>query len=499
MRPTLFLLLTTLLLLCAEGCREDLGPEALTRRTCSSCHTYVPPEALPKSVWSERILPEMAARMGIATFRYDPSQQLPPGEYDLARAHGFYPEAPTLRAGDWETVKKFILSNAPDTLAAPPALELDSLRQFTARTLSLDDRAGSLVSFIGKGTEGMVVGDGYGQLWNVSPEGEAKSILSLTLPLVHFTGGADSLLLEIGNIYPTEASNGKLYRVRNGTPTVLQDSLHRPVYHLAEDLDADGREEIVVCEYGNFSGAVSLLDPKPDGTYSYRRLLGTAGATRLVGADLDRDGRRDLVVLHAQGDEGIDVLTQRDDGSFDRTVLVRFPAVWGTSWFELVDMDGDGDLDLVTVHGDNADYSNVVKPYHGVRIYTNDGENHFTETFFQALPGATRVVARDFDRDGDVDLAVAANFADWRRQPESSFVYMEQRGTGAAPDFRTYGTPLALEGRWLIMEAGDYDGDGDEDLALGSFTLNPASVPNDLAVRWRESRTDLLLLDNTLR
>ena len=257
--------------------------------------------------------------------------------------------------------------------------------------------------------------------------------------------------------------------------------------------------EIVICEYGNFSGTLSLLDPAPDGSYTYRRLLGSAGATRVVGTDLNQDGRRDLVVLHAQGDEGIDVLHQQADGSYRRTVLLTFPAVWGTSWFELVDMDGDEDLDLVTVHGDNADYSNVIKPYHGVRIYTNDGDNEFSESFFQPLPGATRVVARDFDDDGDVDLAVAANFADWQRQPEASFVYMEQTGTDAAPTFRNYGTPLATEGRWLILEAGDYDGDGDQDLALGSFTLNPAAVPNDLARKWRESRTDVLLLENNLR
>ena len=499
MRPALFLFLACTLLFCAEACQEELGPEALTRRTCSSCHTYVAPQALPKAVWSDRILPEMAARMGIATFRYDPSYQLPRGEYELARAHGFYPAAPTLTAAEWKTVREYILSQAPDTLAAPDRVALDSLTQFTPRKLAVDDRPGSLVSFIGRGEDGLVVGDGYGQLYQVSPHGEATSLLSLEYPLVHFTGGEDSLVLEIGNIYPTEATNGKLYRLQNGRPTPLQDSLHRPVYHLVEDLDEDGQLEIVICEYGNFSGALSLLDPGPDGTYTYRRLLGTAGATRVVGADLNQDGRRDLVFLHAQGDEGIDVLYQRADGSFQRTVLLSFPAVWGTSWFELVDMDGDDDLDLVTVHGDNADYSNVLKPYHGLRIYSNDGNNEFTETYFQPLPGATRVVARDFDGDGDVDLAVAANFADWQRQPEASFLYMEQTGAPSKPSFRTYGTPLATEGRWLILEAGDYDGDGDQDLALGSFTLNPAAVPKDLALRWRETSTDVLLLENSFR
>ncbi|MGB3798480.1 MAG: VCBS repeat-containing protein, partial [Lewinella sp.] len=297
----------------------------------------------------------------------------------------------------------------------------------------------------------------------------------------------------------TEASNGKLYRLTGNGPVVIHDSLHRPVYHLQADIDDDGQPEIVVCEYGNYSGVLSLLDPDGRGGYTYRRLLGTAGAIRVVADDLNADGLTDLIVLHAQGDEGIDVLYQGTDQSFARETLLRFPAVWGTSWFELVDMDGDGDRDIVTAHGDNADYSNIIKPYHGVRIYTNDGENSFTETFFQPLPGATRVAARDFDGDGDIDLAVACNFADYLRQPEASFVYLDQVTPSPAIAFRPSTTPVALEGRWLILEAGDYDNDGDEDIALGSFTLNPAPVPDSLAQRWRDSRTDVLLLENTFR
>ena len=161
-----------------------------------------------------------------------------------------------------------------------------------------------------------------------------------------------------------------------------------------------------------------------------------------------------------------------------------------------MDFDGDGDLDLVTAHGDNADYSNVRKPYHGIRIYANDGSNHFSEAYFLALPGATRVVGRDFDGDGDTDFAVACNFADYANWPEASFVYLENLG-GETVKFRGQTTPLALDGRWLILEADDYDGDGDDDLALGSFTLNPSTVPAALSRRWRDGKTDLLYLENT--
>ncbi|PPK85796.1 VCBS repeat protein [Neolewinella xylanilytica] len=499
MRSIFFLLLAGLALIALKACSPKMGDEALVKETCSSCHRFVAPALLPRSIWEKRVLPEMGARLGMLTFGYDPARQLPPGEYELALAHGFYPQAPTLDPEAWERVRQYILTRAPDTLPLPRPLHLDSLSGFVARPLTLDDQDGSLITYIGQDASGLIVGDGYGQLTRVSPAGAVDTLVNLQLPLVHFTStGEDSLLLEIGNIYPTEASNGKLYRLTSAGPAVLYDSLHRPVYHMAADLDGDGAREIVICEYGNFSGALSLLDPDGSGGFTYRRLLGAAGCTRVVAADLNRDGLADLVVLHAQGDEGIDALYQQPDGSFLREPLLQFPAVWGTSWFELVDFDGDGDQDLITVHGDNADYSNVIKPYHGLRIYTNDGNDDFSETYFQPLPGATRVVARDFDRDGDFDLAVASNFADFDRQPQAAFVYLEQLTPGPGLSFHASTVPQALDGRWLILEAADYDQDGDDDIALGSFTLNPAPVPNTLARRWRESRTDVLLLENLL-
>lgn len=494
----LFLAPLALAFLFLGGCEpQDEDAERMAQH-CGSCHLAPAPDALPRNIWENRVLPEMGARLGMRTLGYDPVGQLGPEEYALAQAHGFYPDRPALTYEAWASLRQYILERAPDTLPAPPRLEPQPLDDFVAHRLDVDGQPGSLVTFLGFRDRGLLVGTGYGQLAHLSPAGERTALHSVRRPVVHYqadtTGG---LLLEIGNIYPTEASNGVLYRFGPGGRQILADTLHRPVHFLAEDLDGDGVQEIIVSEFGNYSGALTLLKRGAGGEYQRKRLLGTAGATRVVGADLNRDGRRDLIVLHAQGDEGIDALYQRADGTFERDRLLRFSPVWGTSWFELVDFDGDGDLDLITVHGDNADYSNVRKPYHGLRIYTNDGANAFTEIYFQPLPGATRVVARDFDRDGDTDLAVASNFADFAREPEAAFAYLEN--VSSAPGsvrFQPRTTPVALDGRWLILEAADYDGDGDDDLALGSFTLSPAPVPDTLATRWRDSNTDVILLEN---
>ena len=487
---------TTLLLL--AYCQTVPPGERLLDEHCATCHIGPAPASLPKSVWSRSVLPEMGARMGITTLGYDPLTELGPTEYAAARAAGHYPDQPTIDYDDWKVLCDYIVAQAPDTLPAPPPLAPGPLTGFTPTPLAIENKPGALITYLGPASApGLVSGDGYGKL-TVADRDTTVTRLTAKAPIVHYRAAPrGDLYLEIGNIYPTEASNGKLYRVtENGTETIA-DSLHRPVHFLSEDLDDDGQPEIVVCEYGHFTGALTLLQPVEEG-YRRKRLSGAAGATRVVAEDLNYDGRQDLVYLHAQGDEGIDVLYQEEDGTFNPTSLLRFPSVWGTSWFELADIDADGDLDLLTVHGDNADYSNVRKPYHGLRIWSNDGDNRFTESYFQALPGATRVLARDFDEDGDLDVAVACNFADFTHQPEASLVYLENLGNDC-PSFRARTTPAALLGRWLIMEAFDYDADGDEDILLGSFTLNPAPVPAEVAERWQSDSVDVLLLTNDLR
>lgn len=480
-------------------CGAEPTPRALLAEHCSSCHLAPAPASLPKEVWEHNILPEMGARMGIKSMTYDPATKLGETEYQLARDHGIYPETPTISQADWERLSAYILDQAPDSLRAPSLPDLDDLPGFTPHSISAEGKLGSLVTYLGREENGLVIGDGYGNS-SAWMHDEISIISTSRAPVVHRQPtAAGTMLLTIGNIYPTEASNGKLSLLHADGQTVIADSLHRPVYFLAVDLDDDGDEEIIVCEYGNFTGALTLLERMPSGAYRRSRLSGVAGSTRVVAEDLNADGRRDLVFLHAQGDEGIDVLYQQENGQFERESLLRFSPVWGTSWFELLDFDGDGDLDILTAHGDNADYSNILKPYHGLRIYTNDGRNRFSEAYFLPLPGATRLVARDFDHDGDTDVAVASNFADFRGHPGASFVYLENEGNPDSPTFTHRTTPLALNGRWLILEANDYDRDGDDDIVLGSFTLNPSSVPDTVERRWRDSDTDVLLLENRLQ
>ena len=55
-----------------------------------------------------------------------------------------------------------------------------------------------------------------------------------------------------------------------------------------------------------------------------------------------------------------------------------------------------------------------------------------------------------------------------------------------------------LAGRWLTMDVGDVDLDGDEDIVLGSFAMGWSNVSAELEARWRRGAVDIDSQKSTL-
>jgi hypothetical protein len=123
-------------------------------------------------------------------------------------------------------------------------------------------------------------------------------------------------------------------------------------------------------------------------------------ATSFTGAwaDYDRDGRLDLFVAN----EGTDFLYRnRGDGTFENVTGTAGITGQGVSrsaaW---ADFDRDGDLDLFVVNADGPDF-----------LYRNEGNGRFREVaailgIADNAPGGA-AAWEDFDRDGDLDIAIA--------------------------------------------------------------------------------------------
>src|SRR5262249_39637811 len=144
--------------------------------------------------------------------------------------------------------------------------------------------------------------------------------------------------------------------------------------------------DYVICGYGNYSGSLFLLNNKGD-HFEKIILRGKPGSIRSIVTDVNNDDRPDILALLAQGDEGVYLYEQGADGSFAERNLLQFSPSYGSISIELADFNNDGHADILYTSGDNADYSKILKPYHGLYVFLNDGHWNFSQRYFFHING----------------------------------------------------------------------------------------------------------------
>lgn len=485
--------------------RESVPPQfqrgwELAQIYCATCHLLPSPLLHTKTAWAHHVLPQMAYWLGVERMNYE---NLPEGK--LLQEASLYPVDPNIAQDDWFAIWDYYRAMAPGQPLPPPPKPKarPGLTNFVARKINFHTGAPmiSLVK-IEPAARRLWVGDAYaGLLASLGPAGVVARSFRLGNPPVSLQDGAGGgLVTLIGSFFPSDMLKGSVVSVPSeaGQPQPLLSSLRRPTDARAGDLNGDGREDLVVCSFGNRLGRLSWFENKGGGQYEEAVLLDRPGATVCELRDMDGDGRLDIIVLTGQAREGIFILYNRGGGDFHPAAVVEQPPAFGFVGFQLVDFDKDGHLDVLAVNGDNGDFPTPHKPYHGVRLYRNDGRNHFQEVWFYPMEGAYKAIAADFDGDGDLDIAAIAYYPDFEGGAPEGFVYLENRGPLRFQP-RTIAEDAA--GRWMVMDAGDLDGDGDLDLALGSFALGPTTIPVPPAVRdhWKTNGAAVLILENRRR
>jgi len=214
------------------------------------------------------------------------------------------------------------------------------------------------------------------------------------------------------------------------------------------DVDGDGDLDVVV---GNWGQSMVYLN---DGDGAFDTLSHTVGGggdnTRALAlGDVDGDGDLDLV-LGRDGQQNT-VYLNDGDGAFDTTSYSLSPSSDATYALAAGDVDGDGDLDLAVGNWSQQ----------GV-VYLNDGDGAFdtiSHTIGAASDNTRSLALADVDGDGDLDLAAANNGT-------QNVVYLNDGDGAFDTTSRAFGAGGDTTARTLA--AGDVDGDGDLDLAVGN-------------------------------
>lgn len=318
-------------------------------------------------------------------------------------------------------------------------------------------------------------------------------------------GATDLLVADLGSFYPDDHDRGRVVWLRRQketdsySPIVVASGLGRVADARPLDLDADGDLDLIVAEFGHYRTGnillfknIAALGELP--RFERRELDPRPGTIRVPVEDFNLDGKPDFVALVSQEYESVDLFVNQGNAQFHTYNLWAGPDLtFGCSGIELVDLDFDGDTDILLANGDAFDNS-YAHPSHGVQWLENLGELRFAFHRLTDLPGAHCALAGDVDLDGDLDVIAVAHLpsqvmpVSLRESSTASIVCLEQTSPRV---FDRHTLEVGLP-RHPTLEVGDFDNDGDLDFVVGShvFAMNPATAdartPPRLAIWWNQ-------------
>lgn len=451
-------------------------PEAI-RRFCGDCHALPLASRFERDVWYARI------RLG----------------YEFYVASG----RTDLDPPPFESVLRYYRENAPEKIVfpEPPAIDADWVSRYETTKLDWKD-AGYIspavssitwVDLMAPGESHLIVTDmrdGSVSLVNPDPQHRTRKVLCrignparVTPCDFDLDGHQDLVVSDLGSSRPFDHQLGKVVLLRRLPEStdfeqiVLLEGVGRVADVAVGDFAGDEQTDLIVGEFGyRYSGGIRLLinrsesDSKP--VFTTRLLDSRPGTVGLSAHDWNHDGNLDVAAMVSQEYESIELFINHQD-RFDRLNVFNGPDLtYGSSGIERVDLDQDGDQDILYTNGDSLD-NNFANLSHGVGWLENMGQLRFEHHRLLDLPGAFRALASDMDNDGDLDIVVTAYLPAQikpialRQSRPVAILLLEQT------------QPLQFErhvlergtARYPALEVADFNHDGKMDFAVGALSL----------------------------
>ncbi len=452
----------------------DPDVEARIVKCCSDCHALPKAESFPRNQWHEEVTRgyKYYARSGRTDL------ELPPLHATVAYFRSRAPEQivfPKTEEAETELATTFTATNIPmpqNTGVLPEIAHLRWTRlapEDDPLLLLCDMRYGYVAAADLHATQ-------------PSPQVLAKLHNPVHVEPCDLNGdhAIDLVVADLGSARPNDHDFGRVIWLRRQgeaeifDEVVLASGLGRIADVRPADLDEDGDTDLVVAEFGHYQkGGVIVMVNRSEAGHPLRfeqvRLDTRPGTIHVPVHDFTLDGHLDIVALVSQEYEAVETFVGQGNCEFDRqTVWTASDLTFGASGLDLVDMDQDGDMDILLTNGDAWD-NMYVTPSHGLQWLENLGDLEFAYHRLASMPGAYRALAGDLDLDGDLDIISVAWLPPTVMPPSVhsvplvSILCLEQTQPGVFVHHTLEtGSPV-----YATLELADFDNDGDLDFAVG--------------------------------
>jgi hypothetical protein len=230
--------------------------------------------------------------------------------------------------------------------------------------------------------------------------------------------------------------------------------------HTVGDFNGDGRLDLA----GQGSNAAAVMLATGDGTFGAKVAYAVAGQVQdLAAADVTGDGKVDLAVSLSDPVNSLSLLKGNGDGTFGAPVNVANTSGLDSPAVVAADLDNDGKVDLVLAHAIGCFTAPCIVG-RTVSVLDGNGDGTFQPAReVDAGTGMSRIAVGDFDRDGVEDLAIAGDRAQvYRLYGAGDGTFVQQ------PTLQLVADDLFVDGS--DIDVADFNGDGIQDLVVAIAT-----------------------------